>query len=101
MSQIDCFLKELFAIVLAGISIYIYTNEVGILGDVAFRYNVIYTPSTVLLVYLLAVDTGFLAKLLSISIFQWLARISSFCYLMHQMIIWYLPLVINKVSINS
>lgn len=58
-------LSELAAVLLTGGCLFIAAKQVGVLGAVAFRYNVLFTPSAVLLVWLLAVGKGIISRLLS------------------------------------
>ena len=58
-------LLELAAVLFSGGCFFIAARQVGALGAVAFRYNVLFTPSAVLLVWLLAMGKGFISRLLS------------------------------------
>ena len=71
-------LLELAAVLLASGCLFIAARQVGVLGAVAFRYNVLFTPSAVLLVWLLAVGKGIISRLLSAKPFLWLAGLSPY-----------------------
>ena len=74
-------LLELAAVLLAGGCLFIAAKQVGVLGAVDFRYNVLFTPSAVLLVWLLAVGKGIISRLLSAKPFLWMAGLSPYGFL--------------------
>lgn len=69
-------------------------------GAVAFRYNVLFTPSAVLLVWLLAVGKGIISRLLSTKPFLWLAGLSPYGFLIHQVLIRYMEWTADKFSLT-
>ena len=71
------------------------------MGAVAFRYNVLFTPSAVLLVWLLAVGKGVISRLLSAKPFLWLAGLSPYGFLIHQVLIRYMELAANKLGLTA
>ena len=93
-------LLELAAVLLAGGCLFIAAKQVGILGAVAFRYNVLFTPSAVLLVWLLAVGKGIISRLLSTKPFLWLAGLSPYGFLIHQVLIRYMEWTADKFSLT-
>ena len=92
-------LLELVAVLLAGGCLFIAAKQVGVLGAVAFRYNVLFTPSAVLLVWLLAVGKGFISQLLSAKPFLWLAGLSPYGFLIHQVLIRYMEWTADKFNL--
>lgn len=66
----------------------------------AFRYNVLFTPSAVLLVWLLAMGKGFISRLLSAKPFLWLAQLSPYGFLIHQVLIRYMEWTADKFSLT-
>ena len=64
-----------------------YVHKTGFLGSEIFRYNMLYTPTTVCLIYLFAMGRGYLSKLLSIKPIMYIANISAYGFLLHQVII--------------
>ena len=80
---------------------FIAARQVGALGAVAFRYNVLFTPSAVLLVWLLAVGKGVISRLLSAKPFLWLAGLSPYGFLIHQVLIRYMELAANKLGLTA
>jgi len=78
--------------------LFIAAKQVGVLGAVAFRYNVLFTPSAVLLVWLLAVGKGIISRLLSAKPFLWLAGLSPYGFLIHQVLIRYMEWTADKFS---
>ena len=93
-------LLELAAVLLAGGCLFIAAKQVGVLGAVAFRYNVLFIPSAVLLVWLLAVGKGFISRLLSAKPFLWLAALSPYGFLIHQVLIRYMERVADKLNLT-
>ena len=69
-------------------------------GAVAFRYNVLFTPSAVLLVWLLAMGKGFISRLLSAKPFLWLAQLSPYGFLIHQVLIRYMEWTADKFRLT-
>lgn len=92
-------LLELAAVLLTGGCLFIAAKQVGVLGAVAFRYNVLFIPSAVLLVWLLAVGKGFISRLLSAKPFLWLAGLSPYGFLIHQVLIRYMERVADKLNL--
>ncbi len=83
-------LLELGAVLLAGGCLFIAAKQAGVLGAVAFRYNVLFTPSAVLLVWLLAMGKGFISRLLSAKPFCGWRSLSPYGFLIHQVLIRYM-----------
>lgn len=93
-------LLELAAVLLAGGCLFIAAKHAGVLGAVAFRYNVLFAPSAVLLVWLLAVGKGFISRLLSAKPFLWLAGLSPYGFLIHQVLIRYMEWFADKFNLT-
>ena len=95
-----CSLLELAAVLFSGGCFFIAAGQVGVLGAAAFRYNVLFTPSAVLLVWLLAIGKGMISRLLSAKPFLWLAGLSPYGFLIHQVLIRYMDLAANKFGLT-
>lgn len=93
-------LLEFAAVLLAGGCLFIAATQMGVLGAVAFRYNVLFTPSAVLLVWLLAMGKGVISRLLSAKPFLWLAGLSPYGFLIHQVLIRYMEWAADKFSLT-
>ena len=93
-------LLELAVVLFSGGCFFIAARQVGALGAVAFRYNVLFTPSAVLLVWLLAVGKGVISRLFSTKPFLWLAGLSPYGFLIHQVLIRYMDLATNKLVVT-
>lgn len=91
---------ELSVILLNLIPVIIFTYKIGFWGEDMFRYNVIYTPFTALMIYVFSKGKGAISCFLSIKPLIWLANVSSSCFLTHQIIIRYCDIIANKFSIN-
>lgn len=81
-------------------ALFIAARQVGVLGAAAFRYNVLFIPSAVLLVWLLAVGKGFISRLLSAKPFLWLAGLSPYGFLIHQVLIRYMEWFADKFNLT-
>ena len=75
---------------------YFYKNQVWFLGSEWFRYTMLYTVSSSAVVYLFAIKKGFLTEIITNKLFIRLGNISSFTFLMHQIIIRYFDLIYDK-----
>ena len=95
-----CSLLELAAVLFSGGCFFIAAGQVGVLGATAFRYNVLFTPSAVLLVWLLAIGKGMISRLLSAKPFLWLAGLSPYGFLIHQVLIRYMEWTADKFSLT-
>ena len=95
-----CSLLELAAVLFSGGCFFIAAGQVGVVGATAFRYNVLFTPSAVLLVWLLAIGKGMISRLLSAKPFLWLAGLSPYGFLIHQVLIRYMDLAANKFGLT-
>lgn len=93
-------INEFGTVLLNLIPIIIFTYKFGLLGKDMFRYNVIYTPFTALLIYVFSKSEGAISRFLSIKPMIWLANVSSSCFLTHQLIIKYCDIIVTKFSIN-
>ena len=93
-------LLELAAVLFSGGCFFIAARQVGVLGAAAFRYNVLFTPSAVLLVWLLAIGKGMISRLLSTKPFLWLAGLSPYGFLIHQVLIRYMDFAADKFGLT-
>lgn len=69
---------------------YIFASEKGILGTVYFKYTVIFTPISVLLVFLFAINKGYISRCLTCKPLIFLGDISAYTFLIHQIVIRYI-----------
>ena len=90
----DCIaaIGEVVVLVCILISQYIYDNQIGFLGAESFRYNMLFTVSSVALVYLFAINKGVLSKVLTCKPIIYLGNISAYTFLIHQIVIRYIDL---------
>ncbi len=97
-------LCELTTFLLILISEYIFVHQIGVMGTEWFRYTMLFTPTSVSLVFLFAVNQGIISRLLTCQPMLYLGNISAYTFLIHQMVIRYLDVIINKlfgISLNS
>lgn len=101
---VPCALKaslvEICIAVWIGISIYIYTYKIGFLGAEWFRYNMLFTPSSIVFIYCLANNRGIISKLLSNRLVLWIGNISAYTFLIHQMVIRYFDEILYKFNLS-
>ena len=62
----------------------------GMFGSEWFKYNMIYTPTSVALVFLCLINKGVLSKILSSKPMVYLGNISPYTFLIHQIVIRYI-----------
>lgn len=91
---------ELLIVIFIGISIYIYTYKIGFFGEECFRYNMLFTPSSVALIYCMSINEGIISKLISNKIFLWIGSISSYAFLIHQIVIRYFDEALFRLNLS-
>ena len=84
---------ELVTFLLIATSLYLYDTQISLGGLEWYRYTLLYSPTSVLLVYLFAQNQGYLTKLLANPVLIHLGNISAYTFLIHPVVIRY----INKV----
>ncbi len=88
-------LLEIISFELVGLSMCYYSSQSNILGQNWFRYTMLWLPTSVLLVWLFAVNKGLISKLLNNKLFVWVGNISSITFLTHYMVIFYIEYLFN------
>lgn len=68
---------------------YIYVHKIGLLGTDNFRYTIIFTFSSVVLVYLFAIKKGIVSKFITCKPVIWLGNISAYAFLIHYILVRY------------
>lgn len=86
-------LFEILVSALIVISVYIYTNQLGLLGSEAFKYSFLFIVTTVPLIWLVAVKKGFISKILSIKFLVKLGDLSPYTFLIHGVVLKYVSLL--------
>lgn len=84
---------EAFTILLTAVLLYAYSTQIGLGSLEWFRYTLLYTASSILLVYCFASNSGHITKLLSNKILIPVGNISAYAFLIHALVIRY----INKL----
>ena len=75
---------------------YIYLNQIGFLGAEYFRYGMLFTPFSVMLIYLFAIKKGIISRILTCKPLIYIGNISAYTFLIHQIVIRYMELIIGK-----
>jgi len=90
-------------LVLCGIvvSCYVYSNNLGIFGSQYVKYSLLFTITTVPLIYIVAINKGFISKILSSKIFVIIGDSSACGFLIHNVAIKYCKLVLYKLSLYN
>lgn len=88
-------LLEVLLVFLIIVAQYIFTYKITYLGQEFMRYSVLFSPISILVVYLFIKNEGIVTKMLSNKWLIWLGNISSYCYLIHQILLSYIEIVVN------
>lgn len=83
---------------------YIYRNQVGFLSSEWFKYTMLYTLSSCIIIYLFAEKKGIITNILTNKIFIYLGNISPLIFLIHKVVIMYfdkLNIKFFKISLNA
>lgn len=65
----------------------IYNNSIGILGADAFKYTLLYTLNTMLIIYVVSINRGIISSALSSKWMIFFGDISGYAFLIHQLVI--------------
>lgn len=79
---------------------YIYDYQIGILGSEWCRYSLLFIPSSIMVVYLFALNEGYFTRILSRRGLIFLGDISPYTFLIHQLVIRYYNIVISYMGIE-
>ena len=81
---------------------YIHDKSIGILGTMYFKFTLLYTPLSIFIVFLFALNKGIISKLLSNKLMIYIGEISGFGFLIHMIITrYYTEFFYKKHSILS
>lgn len=83
-------LCELLVFLFIGIELYLYDAKIAFGGMECFRYTLLFTPSTVALIYLFAQNNGYITRFFTNKRFIQLGNISAYTFLIHPIVIRYL-----------
>lgn len=81
------------------LSWYVYANRIIPLGGESVRYSLLFIGSTSALIWLIAVNRGVLATILSNQLLCWIGGISPYAFLIHSVVIKYVQVVLNDLRI--
>lgn len=88
---------EVVVVILIFVSEWIYVNKIGFLGSEWFRYTMLFTPSSVCLIYLFAINKGFVSKISVVKPLLYIGNLSAYTFLIHLMVIKYLDTICNRL----
>ena len=83
------------------LSEYIFVNQAGIMSREWYRYTILFTPTSVCLILLFAINKGMISKLLTCKVFVYLGNISAYTFLIHQVVIRYIDTICKKIMGNT
>lgn len=89
--------------IILGIYVYLnfYIERKTILGSESFVYTTIYTPCSVLLIFLFAMNKGLLSTILTNKLTIWIGDISAYLFLIHFQVISFYNIVTSKLGLKS
>lgn len=88
-------IKEAAVLAAVLVSLLVYAMKRGILGSEAIRCTLLFTPTSVLVVYIFAKCEGCFTKLLTNQITVFLAKISAAGFVIHQVMIFQVKMLID------
>ena len=90
---------EIIGVAMILFSVWIYKTQYGILGSEYVRYSLLFIPTTLLLVWLVAINQGFLFKTLSCRYLCLIGDKSPYGFLIHLPVIWYCRLILSHFEL--
>ena len=67
----------------------VYNESIGIFGSIYFKFTLLYTPLSVIIVYLFALNKGIISKILTNKFMIYIGEISAYGFIVHMVIIRY------------
>lgn len=104
ISSIKASILETLAIILFILAQIVFIEKIGLGGAQWFRYTLLYTPSSIALVTLFAINKGIWSKLCTNKVFIYIGNLSAFTFLIHVMVIQYLKFfdgIVSLIALNS
>lgn len=94
-------LSEISALILLAVSFWIYANQIGVLGSEYVRYTLLFIPTTISLIWLLAANKGFLSSILSNRFLIKIGNYSAYGFLIHFPVIKYSQRIADHLDISN
>lgn len=82
-------LAQVAYLALIAVSMLIYADGSTLLGSAPLRYSLLFLPTTVVLIWLVASCTGPVERLWSLVWLQWIADLSPYAFLIHAVVLRY------------
>lgn len=95
-----CILLEILTIVLIIGSLYLYATHKTILGTEFIRYSLLFTPTTVSIIWLISKNGGIVSKLLQNNMLVKIGNLSPYTFLIHGLTIKLYNLVVPRLFKN-
>lgn len=80
---------ELMVCILIPVSLYIYIFGCRILGSQSIKYTLLFLPTSMMLLWVVADGNGVIPKILSTRVFVWLGDLSPYIFLIHGVVLKY------------
>lgn len=77
----------------------IYVNQIGYFGQESFKYTMLFLPTSILIVFLFAVNKGFISKILNCKPVLFFGNISAYTFLIHFIVIQYLGVIFPRFEL--
>ncbi len=87
---------EILSIAFIVVSNVIYSRRMGFIGSECFRYSLLFTPSSVMLIYIFAMEEGVISKLLANKPLVWLGDLTAYAFLIHPIAIRFVTVVFHR-----
>ena len=92
--------QEIILLILIAISFLIYWKRYSILGQEYLRYTVLFTLTTIPLIWLVACGKGLFSKVIEKPFWVRIGNISAYTFLIHEVVIRYCTAIMNKLIDN-
>ena len=92
--KIQTTIAESIFIFLVMITNYIYANKISVGSEQWIRYNILFLPTTIGIVYLFALNNGIFSKLLTNRVSIYVGNRSGYAFLIHLMVISYMDVLV-------
>lgn len=89
INNIKQVLWQSLCFLMIAVSMYFYTFGLTIFGSDAFRFSLLFLPSTILLIWLVSTASGYIEKVWSVKPLELVAKVSPYAFLIHDVVILY------------
>ncbi len=101
LNKLSATIFEIVIFIILICSQFIYSNQIGFLGSEWFRYTMLYTPTSVCIILLFALNKGIISNVLNHKSVIYIGNISAYAFLIHQVVIRYIDTFSSKIIGHS